>query len=58
MCKMVAFKDQLHQYQLSSTYIQLGARQDETNVAADWLQIDSRAQIAAVCVREKKNSAV
>jgi hypothetical protein len=36
----------------------LGAWQDETNVGTDWLQIDSRKHIAAVCIREKKISAV
>ena len=36
---------------VSSTYIAYlagGSGQDETNVAADWLQVDSRTQIAAV----------
>jgi hypothetical protein len=40
-------------YGVSSWQHQAGS-----NVAAEWLQIDSRTQIAAVCVREKKIVAV
>jgi hypothetical protein len=48
-CKIVSIN--FHMYLVSCTYIAYlagSSEQDETNVAADWLQIDTRTQIAAV----------